>query len=817
MSVSRRSVAPSATRVRRPTAENDARPAVRNDLQRKRASVFLWLLPCVWMLIGSALAPTKAFAQDEPEEPHPDEPVDPEPAPPMALAPNNASQPQNADFSGSLQIVRGPGGSANGHGPGIEIFPDAGRLWMSVRDTDPTPIERARRGGPWLCAKGACKATPGTTGQSRVGDSMLLSIKVQTPTLPLPLTIWGRKDQSGRQVLDFDPVLLGRRSYAHVCSYEPVIDDLQTTPVPLKQGAPPGPAAPPPGPTGPVAPPGVPPVASPVTPAPPGASQPSAPPGSPPGPPGAAPPAPPPIRHDPNSVEACHDLPPPPPSPDSAEIVLGMKWPEAAELADFRYLAIVDSCGNARVQPFQRTFSVPVFEVASGGCGKADGKVLRVFPTGGFLRITAFNLEAPASGDIMNVTYRVTVPALENLEESNPAKLLFPDIQLKDLRVDCGPPIRKAPTDVEGIPRPPPGSAPPPPPPGVVAPPGPKVSKQIPSSLEKTPKGLAAKVDAQAPPPPPRSERHDKPGPQSLDHGSLVISPGPFRLGNCRITLLGQTKRRLVAPLALYVSLTRTDEMLNGSPIAMLPPDRGRWIITPSDAEFTIPALRENFDGESRLKLAVFSDPLSPDGKVVLLSDAVRVSSTLRAGDAGDPERARRVIGSATIHTVPLCGEDNFETLDQAGSCLRAYLTVPAMLATLQITRAPWLEKPLVTRSVLSAVGVALAFDSYDPVERRAFPIAGQVGGFVENLGEGRVGLMGYIGVAPTLPILGSGGNTTSLGFLSGIGVNYITNENGPDEGLKPTAFLAFVVQVGQANPATSLSGKASFGRYSGE
>ncbi len=139
------------------------------------------------------------------------------------------------------------------------------------------------------------------------------------------------------------------------------------------------------------------------------------------------------------------------------------------------------------------------------------------------------------------------------------------------------------------------------------------------------------------------------------------------------------------------------------------------------------------------------------------------------------------------------------------------------MLATLQITRFPWIEKPLFTRSILSAVGIAFAFDSYDPVERHAFPVAGQVGGFVEQLGQDRTGLMAYVGVAPTLPVLGNGGNTTSLGFLGGIGVNYIINSAGPDEGLKPTAFLAFVVQVGQANPATSLSGKSSFGTYNGQ
>lgn len=305
------------------------------------------------------------------------------------------------------------------------------------------------------------------------------------------------------------------------------------------------------------------------------------------------------------------------------------------------------------------------------------------------------------------------------------------------------------------------------------------------------------------------------PGPQSLDHQSVLIAPEPLRLGNCRVQLLGQTKRRLVAPLALFISLKRTDKTQNGSPIELLPD--GRWIISPNAAEFQLPPLSENFDGDSRLRLVVSSDPLSTDGKVVLLSDAGRVATALRSTDPSEPERARRMIGSVTIHSVPICGESNFETLDVAGSCLRAYVTIPAMLATLQVTRAPWIEKPLVTRSVLSAVGVAVAFDSYDPVARRAFPIAGQAGGFVQTLGDGRIGLLGYLGIAPTIPVLGSGGNTTSFGFLAGVGLEYITNESGPDEGLKPAAFLSVVVQVGQANPEFSLSGKASLSAYGGE
>jgi hypothetical protein len=692
--------------------------------------------------------PVAAFAQ--PVEPHPDEPEPTEPA----------TQQSAADFDGSLQVVHGP---SSGNAPkeaSIEIFPDASRVWLHVADTKAAPVERARR-GDWICGKNACSATTGTMGQSTVGDSMLLSIKVRAPTMPLPLTIWGRKDANGKPQLDFDPVLLDQYSYRALCTYKPLVQDNPASP---PQGAPaaPAPAQPGDGGAGPAA--------TPANPA----------------------------NAD---ITKCDDAPGGPPvpvTPDAAQIVLGMQWPDKAELADFRYLAIVDTCGDARVMPFQRTFSVPVVEIASGGCGAPNGQELRVFPQGGYLRVTAFNIDAPATGDVMNVTYRVTMPALENLEESNPARLLFPDIMLKDLRVDCGPPIRKAPTDKSGAPMPPPV------PPGV--PPG---------------KGPNVPVPPGKGPPPTPKEPDPKPsGPSSrpLDHGSVVIAPEPLRLGNCRITLGGQTKRRLVAPLALYVQLVRTDVTNQGTAIELLPANSNDWIITPNAAEYPLPALKENFDGDSRLKLIVSSDPLSGSGKVVLFSDAARVASSLRAmgAEANDVESARRVIGSVTIHSVPLCGKSNFESLDEAGNCIRGYLTVPAMLATLQITRFPWVEKPLITRSVLSAVGLAFAFDSYDPVERRAFPIAGQIGGFVEQLGDGRTGLMAYAGVAPTLPILGSGGNTTSLGFLAGIGVNYITNENGPDEGLKPTAFISFVVQVGQANPETSISGRSSFGTYAG-
>ncbi|WP_437521465.1 hypothetical protein WME79_29105 [Sorangium sp. So ce726] len=748
-------------------------------MSARRSAMFLSAVALALAIAAPATAP----AQDDPEtETGETEEETPEPATTLRRPTDAAPMAVPADFGGSLQVVRAPAGTASAAASsagGPEIFPDARRVWMSVRDTDPVPIEAARRGGRWLCSGGGCAAQTGDPGQSPIGDQMLRSIKLQTPTLPLPLTVWGRLTEDGQRLLDFDPVLLGRRSYRHVCAYRPVADTPRS-PV----GAPSAPAAP-----------------SPLS---------------------------------PERVDVCRDGRPEPPPADAGELTLGMQWPKQSEMADFHYLAIVDSCGNARVQPFQRTFTVPVLEVASGGCGRPDGKILRVFPGGGWLRVTAFNLHAPAAGNVVNATYRVTVPPLENLVESNPARLLFPDPLADDLKVDCGPTPIAPRTDAGSIP--PPGSArspgpraPSPAPPGGRTPPraagqvqgGAGAGRRPPTAAQAGPTAQPGAA-AQAPqppalPPPRRAPDVDpsRPGPQPLAHGAVVISPAPLRLGNCRIRLTGQAKHRLVAPLALYVSLTRTDQMRGGTPIELL--QNGTWIVTPSSAEFPLPPLAEDFDGDARLRLAVYSDPLSPQGKVVLVSDAGRVASSLRSNEPGEPERARRLVGSVAIHSVPLCGEDNFQTLEAAGTCFRAYLTVPAMLATLQVTRAPWVEKPLVTRSVLSAVGVALAIDRYDPVERRAFPIAAQLGGFVQTLGEGRVGLLGYVGVAPTIPILGSGGNTTSFGFLAGLGLEYITNEAGPDEGLKPAAFVSAVVQVGQAAPQVSTSGRASFGTYAGD
>ena len=117
-------------------------------------------------------------------------------------------------------------------------------------------------------------------------------------------------------------------------------------------------------------------------------------------------------------------------------------------------------------------------------------------------------------------------------------------------------------------------------------------------------------------------------------------------------------------------------------------------------------------------------------------------------------------------------------------------MTIPAMLATIQITRAPWEEKPLVTRSVLARSVSRSRSTATILSSVRAFPIAAQLGGFIRVARRRSDWMLGYTGIAPTLPVLGSGGNTTSFGFLARLGMEYITNEVGPDEGLKPAAFL---------------------------
>lgn len=634
--------------------------------------------------------------------------------------------PKTTDFNGSIQVVHGPNGSAS-KGPGIEIFPDASRVWMNVRNTDMVPIERARRGGDWACKAGSPCTADGEASSTEKGKSgMLQSIKVQGPTLPLPVTIWGKGGDGSDGELFFNPTLLDFKNYAWIAAYPPVIDDKSVPKLPSEE-------------------------------------------------------APPPETKTPDNVQKKPDQPQSS-LPGQVDLLLAFKWPEESEFADFRYIAVVDPCGNATVLPYQRSFTIPARLNQTGGCDAPDGHAIRVFPDGGYVRITAFNLDAPAVADVMSVTYRVLIPALDNPGASPPAKLLLPDLEANSLTADCSPRKQDASRPVA-----PPGK-------GIAVPPG----MPVPPGAAPPKPGAPA---TPAPPPPPTSSSTAMP----LNNGTVVIGPEPLKLGNCRINLKMPKAARLVAPLAFRVTLTRTDS--DADPSNNLDAE---WLVNHTSLEFNIPHITDGH-GEGRLKLVVASDPLSPSGGVILLADAPRVAG-LRS-DGTLQAAVRRPIGSLTIHSVPLCGTYNFETVESTGNCLRGYLTIPAMLGVFQITRAPWIEKPLITRNVLGAIGVAFAIDSYDPVERRAFPVAGQIGAFVEDLDDDHTGLMAYVGVAPTLPVLGEGGSTTTLGFLGGIGMAYIINSGGPDEGLKPTAFLSFVVQVGQANP--SASGKANFGQFS--
>ena len=772
----------------------------------RRASSSALLLVATTVLLAAVLLATGASGQPAPGD-FVSAPPGPIPLPPGAAggaalpsaAPPGSSVITN-DWSGAVRVLRVPGATGAGAAEAraaAEIFPDSHKVWMHVTGTDPRPIEAARRGArKWICS-GGCELTlpdgpvdpAGSTTSIAVGnvatnpgDAMLRSIKAQLPLQPLPLTIWRPIETDNPTTrsstisgatstgqLMFDPVLLGRRSYRHVCAYPPV--EKRAT--------------------------------------------------------------------DGNEVPICRDGPRQKPENDSAELRLGFQWPRTSELADFEYLAITDTCGNARVQPFQRAFAVPVYHVASGGCGTADGRVLRVFPAGGWVRVTAFNLDTPAAGNVVSATFRITVPPLEDLVSANTPPMLFPDPLFEDLQIDCGPLLHKARSGPGGIPRgapskqlpgqtaPPgmsvPGQTPPPgkslpgqtPPPGKA---GPRETWGELDALDKAPGSPPAGVgegdtdknaggkraDGQPTPPIVRKARiipASAPSGQPMFHQGLVIGPEPLLRGNCRVEMRGQTKRRLVAPLALRIKITRTDV---APQVTLLDQP---WIVTPNDSIFRIPPFDPNlFDGESRLRVEIYSDPLSPEGNVVLLSDAGRVARIENIALA-ESFKLQRLIGSVTVYSAPLCGESNFETVEGVGSCIRGYFTVPAMLATLQVTRAPWVERPLITRAILSAVGIAFAIDSYDPVEREAFPIALQLGGFVQDLGENRLGLLSYVGVAPTIPILGEGGNTTSIGLLGGVGMEYISRSDGPDEGFKPAAFLSIVVLVGQANPAAPTGG----------
>ena len=664
-------------------------------------------------------SPAKPADQGDDATPAPEdvEPTPPPPLPPLPPLPPIPFEPTfggsggalTKDWRNAIRILRVPGSGDFGDAEASassEIFPDADKVFMQVFGTDPAPIEAARRGARrWLCSTGCAMNQPEDSTPEPIANDILVSIKLQTPTNPLPLTIWQPSETSPGGKLMFDPRLMGNRSYQDSCAFAPVTSR-------AKLGDRVGDCA----------------------------SE----------------------RKLPAGGRSM-------PKPSAAEMFLGLRMPVATTSARFQYVAVTDQCGNAHVYPFQHALSVPVV-IATGGCGKADGTVLRVAPSGGWARVTAFNLDSTAAGGVASVTYRVSVPALENFVSAEPAPLLFPDIRMDELTLDCGPRL---------LPPKPVATAAPPP----------------------NPKGPPPFVPMAAMTP------DSEPVGQPLAHESLVIAPEPILGGSCRLEYRSPLKGRLIAPLALKVRVTRTDKA--GGDARLLEAD---WVITPTDATFRIPKLP--IDGESRLLVEVTSNPLSPLGNVVLLGDAGRYQRKDAGAQPLGEAQLQRVIGTATVHTAPLCGESNFQLANKAGRCFRGYFTVPAMLATLQITRAPWVERPLITRNVLSAVGVAFALDRYDPVERKAFPIAMQLGGFVEDLSDSRLGLTTYLGIAPTVPVLGSGGNTTNLGLLGGVGMSYITRSNGPDEGFKPTAFLSIVVQVGQVNPSLQDASGNSFGTY---
>jgi hypothetical protein len=140
---------------------------------------------------------------------------------------------------------------------------------------------------------------------------------------------------------------------------------------------------------------------------------------------------------------------------------------------------------------------------------------------------------------------------------------------------------------------------------------------------------------------------------------------------------------------------------------------------------------------------------------------------------------------------------------------------MPILLASFQVTRAPWKESPIAEPRVPAGIGLALAIDSYNPVKQRPFPLAVQIGGLYQALSEGKTGVMTYIGVAPTFPVLGKGGATTSIGILLAGGATYVMDKHGPNEGFKPAAFISLVLGAGELTfkgaPSADLSASGSF------
>jgi len=181
---------------------------------------------------------------------------------------------------------------------------------------------------------------------------------------------------------------------------------------------------------------------------------------------------------------------------------------------------------------------------------------------------------------------------------------------------------------------------------------------------------------------------------------------------------------------------------------------------------------------------------------VVLLADAARVWPVLRDRQ-GEAKDYRREIAAGTIISAPLCGGWQLETTEQVGNCLRAYVTLPLMIASFQVTRAPWKETTIAEPRVPAGIGLALAIDSYNPVRQQPFPLAVHLGALYQNLTDSKTGIMTYVGLAPQMPVLGKGGTTTSIGLVLGGGVTYVMDKHGPNEGFKPAAFIALMFGAG--------------------
>lgn len=434
---------------------------------------------------------------------------------------------------------------------------------------------------------------------------------------------------------------------------------------------------------------------------------------------------------------------PMPERPNEGELEVVLRWPTPAEVGDFQYVAIADECNNAIVTRFARELSLPVEVEMSDSCNMnalSEGP-LKVLRAGTTYRVTAFNLDRPSRGNVVSTTYRVNIPGLETTSAGARAPVLFTDFARDDLRVECGPNMPQAPP----------------------------------------------KIDPRDPCPP----KPVRPG-HEIASQSFVIRPEALRSGRCRVVLHSPSAGELTtAPLLLHVSVERVDLPAETAGRQLVD---ARWIISGDGSEFVLPQLT-SLDGEARLRLTVSSDPADPTGSAILFSDAVR---GVRAWQGSDAAGFRRDIATASITTAPLCGDWDFRRMDEVGSCLRAYVTVPVMLATFQITRAPWVEKPIADPSVPGGIGVALAIDSYNPAKQQAFPLALQFGGAFQRLTSSKNGILTYVGINPSLPVLGSGNTTTTIGLLLGGGVTYIMDSAGPNEGFKPAAFAAIVVGTGQ-------------------